>query len=253
MPTGYPRHVKLSPRLLPTLAAIVTVAVTVRLGVWQVSRYHQSQALSQSIHERFEQPPVERIEGSPEALAHRRATLTGRYLDAPAALSAGGLVGGTPGYRLVLPFQLTTGDTLLVDRGWVPVDIDADALAALRVDGEVTESGLLAAAEGRTDLQPEPLDGAERWPLDGDLLLGVLPRVLGPPYAAIAHARGVDHAIVLKVGSPRHEERLNPGDIPIDGYVLPLPKIHHRSYAAQWFAIAAVAALLWLWSSVRKA
>jgi cytochrome oxidase assembly protein ShyY1 len=158
-----------------------------------------------------------------------------------------------PGYRLVVPALQSDDTTLLVDLGWVPADLDTEALHALLPSQVETFDGLLLpATPPTTPATPEREGNIERWPLDGDHLWGILPRALGPPYGAIAAARDVDHPWVLRVGERRHEERLEPAALPVTGYALPLPKVHHRSYAAQWFAIALLAAALWLWSCVRQ-
>ena len=72
----------------------------------------------------------------------------------------------------------------------------------------------------------------------------------------LAASVGVSHYesavdVARRAREERDEERLDPGPLPIEGYSLPLPKTHHRSYAAQWFAIAALALALWLWASLR--
>ncbi len=239
----------LIPRPVPTVAALIVIATTIRLGVWQVHRYYETQIRAESIRGAYQLPPLETLVEHTTDLDNRRAHLRGSFLDAPPALSAGGLVGGLPGYRLVRPFQLMDGPSILVDQGWVPVDSPAASLSEPLPDTVVTLDGLLIGAHGNTDLLPHHVAGIERWPLDGDLLWGILPRVLGPPYGAIAVARGVDIPIVLRAGEALEEERLHPGPLPVTGYVLPLPKIHHRSYAAQWFAIAGGTGLLWLWGS----
>ncbi|MFT4621766.1 MAG: surfeit locus 1 family protein [Myxococcota bacterium] len=242
---------KLAPRAVPTIAALAAFLLTARLGVWQVDRYYESLSIADRIHERWEQPPLTSIGGEPAAIEHRRTTVRGQFIPAPYALSAGGLVGGTPGYRLISPFQIDGGPTLLVDRGWVPVDVTLEQLRSMDPGGEISLEGILAVAEGGGDLRAQVDGEVERWPLAGDRLWGVLPRVLGPPYGAVATARGVDLAVVLRAGELREAERLGPATPPIGGYTLPLPKVHHRSYAAQWFAIAGVVLLLWLWSSLR--
>jgi cytochrome oxidase assembly protein ShyY1 len=238
-------------RPVPTVAMVVVVVATVRLGFWQVSRFFESQAKSVAITAAWERSEVTELPALDDGLNNRRASLTGRVLEEIPALSAGGLVGGLPGYRYVLPFELKGGSTMLVDLGWVPVHADRAQLHGMRPEGVVTLVGLLAIAEGVRSLQPDVVAGMERWPLSGDLLLGVFPRVHGPPYGAIAAARSVDRGLVLRVGEPTEEERLHPGEIPITGYTLPLPKVHHRSYAAQWFAIALGTLLLWAWYSWR--
>ncbi len=251
---GYPAPMKLAPRPVPTLATLVVLGVTARLGIWQVDRYYQSLETAEHMERQWSAPPLESLPLSGhEDLAHRRVAIDGEILDGPRALSAGGLVGGTPGYRLVVPFRSSDGPTLLVDLGWVPADATEQTLTAWSPTGALHAEGLLLpAAPPTTPLQPDVDGNIERWPLDGDRLWGLLPRALGPPYGSVAQARNTDVPWVIKVGERHEEERLEPSAPPIGGYALPLPKIHHRSYAAQWFAIGLLAVALWLWSSLRK-
>lgn len=245
---------RLRPRILPTLAALVVGVVCFRLGIWQLARYDESAAISETMTTAWSETPLTRV-GPGADLAHRRASLEGRWVDTDPAFVTGGLVGGQPGYQLIAIFECDDGTRLLVDRGWVPVSTTPASLAAVHQPGPARITGLLLPISGSTELVPTRTpDGLYRWPLETDLLMGLLPRVLGPPHAAIAAAADPPVGPYLLAVGPavdeaRHRKR---GALPVSGYVLPLPKIHHLSYAAQWFGFAGLALLLWLWSSLRR-
>lgn len=81
-------------RWLPALLILVVVAVTIRLGFWQRDRAHQKEALQASIA-RYEQAVF--LDNRP-------------YND-------------QPGFYVVMPFKLTGGGVVLVNRGWLPRNI----------------------------------------------------------------------------------------------------------------------------------
>jgi cytochrome oxidase assembly protein ShyY1 len=142
-----------------------------------------------------------------------------------------------------------------VNKGWVPVSTTPDIIEDLASQSKPTIEGLLMPVEGSPHIQPIISDnGMPRWPLESDLLYGVLPRVIGLPYAAIAaqEERPVMDYFVA-IGPAYHDAReRKPNALPVTGYSLPLPRIHHLSYAAQWFAFAGIAGLLWLWSTWQR-
>lgn len=244
------------PRPIPTVATVFVALVCARLGVWQLHRYGESAERSAAVLATWNLPPIEALPSSPDpSLVHRRAQLTGRFVVPEVGRVSGGVVGDEPGHQLVAVFQPDAGPALLVDRGWVPVGLPGDEVRALTPEEPVTVEGLLVPAEGPTDLVPrQSPEGAVLWPLHTDLAYGVFPRVVGPPFAAMAAS--VDRPLaplVLRVGPSFEPEQPRPlGALPVGGYVLPLPRTHHLSYAGQWFAFAALAVVLWAWASTRR-
>ncbi len=226
------------------------------LGVWQIRRYGESAARSREILAAWELEPISAIPAAPDpALRHRRARISGTWAVEEPARVSGGVVGGQPGHQVVSRLHQVSGPDVLVDRGWVPFDLSRDRLLALRETGTVTLEGLVVAAEGRTDLRPiRGADGSALWPLETDRAYGLFPRALGPPFGAmVAAAEPPVAPWVLRVGpafEPEHSRPLR--GLPVPGYVLPLPRTHHLSYAAQWFAFAALALALWAWASIRS-
>lgn len=247
---------RLKPRFLPSVAALVVCLVTARLGVWQIQRYATSAEIAASMTAAWELDPLTALHAvPPETLRFRRASLRGRWVPGSGALVRGTPISGMPGYELVSLLALEGGEHLLVDRGWVRTDVSASEIAALhppegsRADDVLVE-GLLVPMDGTSTLRATTgPDGVTRWPLEMDLLWGVFPRAVGLPYASMAAAAGVPVAPVALCLGPRLDEETErrATTVPAPGYVLPLPRTHHLSYAAQWFAFCAFAAVLWLW------
>lgn len=242
------------PRLVPTIAAWTAALFMARLGVWQISRYHESSAKSETMRSAWSLEPLRHLpDGAGAELAWHRATLDGAYVDAVPVLVTGGLVSDEPGYHVILPFETTDGDRILVNRGWVPVTITAPELAALPRPAHV--EGLLVPIEGDATIEPvSSSDGLLRWPLETDVFLGIFQRLLGPPFAAIAsHSITPVVDLALLEGEPLNEERERKrGALPVSGYVLPVPRTHHLSYAAQWFGFASATLAAWAWASYQR-
>ncbi len=248
---------KLEPRWVPSLVALVFVLLFARLGVWQIQRYQQAAALSSTIRAAWELAPLESVDATIAADAiHRRASLHGQWVDPNAALIRGGLVAGIPGYHLIGVFAPTHGPPIVVDRGWVPTSSTREQLDDLAPAGTVDIEGLLVLGAGDSSLQPQASDiGIDRWPMVTDLAYGLFHRVLGPPYGAIARAHPAQplRNLALVQGPMLTDEpdrRLGP--LPVPGYVLPLPRTHHLSYAGQWFAFALGTVALWGWLSRKR-
>lgn len=239
--------------MLPTLAAGFTVVVCGALGVWQIRRYGESTARSEEVLSAWRQEPIVGVPAEADpTLRYRRARVRGRWAEEEAVRFSGGSVGGEPGHQLVAVLDQEDGPPLLVDRGWVPMGLSREGLQALHEAGVVEIEGLLVPAEGRTDLKPTRTEaGALLWPLDTDRAYGFLPRALGPPFGAMVAASPRPLAPwVVRAGEafePDAHRAL--GALPVPGYVIPLPRTHHLSYAAQWFAFAGIALGLWAWAS----
>lgn len=241
------------PRLIPTVVAAFVAVTCARLGGWQLQRYGESQATSEAILSAWNQPPLQGLDPSagPE-LAHRQARVEGAWVPGREVVVRATPVAGEPGYQLIATLALSTGGRLLVDRGWVPMAVTAAELATLDEPGTVVVEGLVVPITGDRSLRAVPgPDGLTRWPLEMDLLWGVLPRAVGLPFASLADAAPEPVVgVALRRGPAlEHEDERRMGPLPVGGYVLPIPQTHHLSYAFQWFAFATLAVLIWAWFS----
>ena len=211
------------------LAAIVGAAVFARLGVWQIDRLHQRQALNATIRARLGAAPVpvESLTGPPASLRFRRAVVHGTPSYNGEALLVQRTMNGSPGVYLLTPVRDARGDTAtLVVRGWVYAPDGATIDRSRWHEGDsLTVDGWLDTlpATGRPDTiagHPDALRRLDRAtlerhagvPLRAVYLWATGPKPAGP--AAAAPAR----------------------------FTLPeLDDGPHRSYAVQWFAFAAIA------------
>lgn len=148
--------------VLPGLLSLLGVAVLAALGTWQLSRKAWKEDLIAEVEAgmRSVPQPIATVVGldldAHSVPEYRPVTARGRFdharelhvfthIDQPR-----GAVGGV-GYWIVTPFTLTGGGTVLVNRGFVPIDRkDPGTRAAGQVAGEVDVRGLTRRAERRS-------------------------------------------------------------------------------------------------------
>ncbi len=222
-------HVK--PRSLAVAAVVLLVAaVCVRLGFWQLSRWHEKQRLNRSQAAALAATPL--LLGSAAApldsVRDRRVELTGRFDERRQVVLAGRAHAGSPGVEVVTPLLLADGSAVLVDRGWLYA---SDAATARPQEfpepGERSVTGLARPIErgaGGAPWRRLPADTLELWSalrLDLDSLAARFPYALAPWFVRQLPGPGV----------PDRPLRLPPRK---------LDEFMHLSYAIQWFVFAAI-------------
>lgn len=227
----------LSRRWLGYLALVVIFAVACTLlSAWQLARRDEARAEIDRVEANWDSAPRPLADVLPSLDSFEAdqkwtpVTMTGRYLDDQQLLARGRPLGGSPGFAVVVPFQLDDGSVFIVDRGWVPVGNEQDApdLVPAPPTGTVTITVRLKPGEpilaGRS--APEGQIASINLPLIADL-------VDEPTY--------VDAYGLLDTEEPAAAVR------PI-ATVRPTPdEGPHLSYAFQWlvFGLMAFIALAW--------
>ncbi|HXF72366.1 MAG TPA: SURF1 family protein [Actinomycetota bacterium] len=217
----------LARRVVPLHLAVVVVASTcVRLGFWQLDRLEQRRAFNALVRAREAMPaePVDRLllPGTEAAAAsYRRAWAEGRYDPGREVLLFGRSLDGAPGSHVLTPLLLPDGRALVVDRGWVPLDVEEPPVAwAAPPSGRVRVEGILLPPESA---DPDALAGGRLERVSLAALARALPYPLLPAY------------LELRRQDPP------PGPLPRPAPPPELTEGPHLSYAVQWFLFAAVA------------
>ncbi|MDE2089426.1 MAG: SURF1 family protein, partial [Gammaproteobacteria bacterium] len=93
------------PRLIPTLATLVMVPFLASLGVWQLNRAHQRQALLNAFEQRTHEPPLplDAALQHPHGTLYRQIVVTGRYDRAHQVLLDNQMHHDQPGYHVFTP------------------------------------------------------------------------------------------------------------------------------------------------------
>jgi len=222
-----------SKRLAKLIGVALFVAVTcVALGIWQIARLHQKQQFNAAVRAGMALPPapVDTLlpDGvDPDAVRYRRAEATGTYDTEHGFVLYGRTQDSQAGNHLLTPLVLSDGRAILVDRGWVPLDIDApDAPLAAPPSGQVDVAGVLFSSEGDPPGAVDAGGAAETTlsRLDLRAIQAQLPYPIAPSY------------LLLQRQTPAQPEGLPEPS--------PLPELSegpHLSYAIQWFTFAAIA------------
>jgi surfeit locus 1 family protein len=223
-------------RAVVLLATVAGVALTARLGVWQLDRAARKQALQASLQTRGALPPLPAAElarsAAQAAAQHdRRIVLTGRWLAARTVFLDNRQMGGRPGFFVLTPLLLAPGDAVIVQRGWAPRDpLDRARVPEVPTpEGEVQVAGSVAPPPGRLYAFEAEEHGRLRQNLDLD-----------------AYAREI--GVALRPLSVRQQAAGAAGDGLLRDWPAPASDLHkHHGYAFQWFALSLLLTGLYVW------
>lgn len=219
------------------VAALATAAGTARLGLWQLDRAAEKQALHDARQRQRALPPLNAAElarrpDEVPAQLHRSVDLQGTWLAAHTVYLENRQMNGRPGFFAVTPLRLDDGSAVLVQRGWLPRDpMDRTRIvAAPPAPGRVAILGRIAPAPGRLYEFEAGASGPIRQNLDLD-----------------AYAR--ETGLLLRPLTVVQEDGQPPPD---DGLLRQWPRpaagVHkHYGYAFQWFALSALILGLYVW------
>jgi surfeit locus 1 family protein len=219
-------------------ATIAGVALTARLGVWQLSRAQQKESLQAAIESRAGLPALANAalaHGAHEADAqlHRRVQLRGRWLGARTVFLDNRQMDGRPGFYVLTPLQLEgRPEAIVVQRGWVARDfVERTRLPAVPTpDGPVELHGRVAPPPARLYEFVAGASGTIRQNLD---------------LTEFARETGL---VLLPMSVLQTEAPAGPSDGLRRDWPRPAVDVHKNlGYAAQWFALAALMTGLYVW------
>ena len=219
------------------LGAIVAVAGTARLGLWQLDRAAQKTRLEQAVNERAQLPPLAagelaRRPDAADAQLHRRTALTGRWMPQYTVALDNRPLHGRAGLVIVTPLELAPGDAVLVQRGWVPRDPqERTRLPVLDTPpGDVRVQGRIAPWPSH---RFELAAAAEQGPIRQNLDAAQVAREAGAALRPLS---------LLQLDGPDARDAL------VREWPVPSQDVwKHHGYALQWFALSALIGGLAVW------
>jgi len=158
----------LKPRWIAAHVVVLVVAVVfVNLGFWQLRRLEDRKLENLVADSRYEAPPAALSDllasagGDLESLRYRRTTLAGEYDPENEVLTRNQVYRDQAGFHVVTPFLINDGTAILINRGWVPLELDVPPIQqALPPDGALEVSGWLSPSQVRPALGPtDPANG----------------------------------------------------------------------------------------------
>jgi len=223
---------------LPTLAAVVVIAVTCLLGNWQLGRGHEKLARAAQWRAYAAQPALDLNATATTGMTGRTVRLEGHF-DATRTILLDNRPGadGRAGFLVLTPLKLATGGAALVLRGWLPRDAqDRTRIAPFSTPaGDITLTGTALAGVPQVYHLGSASEAGQRIRQNADL-----------------------RALAAEFGTPLLplvvEQHSDTGDGLLRDWPAPdLGVERHFGYAFQWFGLAALTLVLWLALGWRRA
>ena len=220
------------------LVALAAMALALRLGFWQLDRAAQKIALQTALDDRGREPPLSAADLARDAAAvpaqtSRRVRLAGTWTADRTVYLDNRQMDGKVGFFVVTPLRLEgRRESVLVQRGWVARNFEQRTRlpSVTTPAGRVEVVGRIAAAPSRM----YEFDAAASGPIRQNVEVASFARETGLellPLAVLESATDTPSGDGLE----RH-------------WPPPATDVQkHYGYAFQWFAIAAVIAVLYAW------
>lgn len=226
------------------LLVIAMIVLMVNLGFWQKHRLESRREFNSEVRARSAEPivPIEAIVagspgGSPQDIVPadvqwRTITAIGTYLRDEQVLIVNRSQGGATGVNVVTPLQLSDGQLVLINRGFVPDTADVPPPAT----GEVEVTGRLRATQRRSLGGLTEPDGqlTELFRVDIPRLAEQLPGPVLPVYVDLLAAEPAQGAIPIPLPDPE------------------LGEGSHLSYMVQWWIFSICVAVGWVFAVRRS-
>ncbi len=213
------------------LLAAIAVVVFISMGFWQLRRLAERQDFNDLLTGRATaaaHPLAEVVAAHPvDDLELRRVQVTGEYVVAEELILLARSYNGLSGHHVLTPLDLGDGTAIVVDRGWVIIDLDTPGRPEFAPpEGQVTVIGTLRKTETRGSFGPV------------DPPTGSLERISRVDIERIDQQVAAD---LLPIYIQLLEQNpAQPDNVPA---LVPLPTPSegpHRGYAAQWFLFSGV-------------
>ena len=219
--------------LITTLLVFAGAALCIRLGIWQLDRLQQRRAFNTQFKMARAEPALDLNKEIPEDITEmewRAVTVTGNYDFANQVALRNQYYDNQPGYHLLTPL-LFGGETIIVDRGWIPADGNStpadwrsyDEAGTVHISGQIRRGQTKPAFGGVADKLPENGAKLAVWNnADLENIASQMPYPVLPVYV-----------------QPETDPSDTAPPIPFQPEV-EITEGPHMGYALQWFTFAAI-------------
>jgi surfeit locus 1 family protein len=222
------------------LAAVLGVALTARLGFWQLDRAAQKTALQQAQEQRSRLPALGAADlsmdlGADAAHWQRAVVVEGRWMADATVYLENRAMNGHAGFFVVTPLVLDDGRAVAVQRGWLPRDLaDRTRIAPYRsADGRLRVRGRIVPEASRLYELGAAASGALRQNLD-----------------LAAYAREIRRPL-LPLVIVQDDDGGGDADGLLRQWPAPAVDVHKNyGYAFQWFGLSGLIAFLYVWFQI---
>lgn len=216
------------------ILCVAAVVAMVNLSLWQFDRLDQRQEFNSRVEQRSTEEVVDVTTldmSTPANSEWRRVGAVGTYRPSDEVLILNRSQGGRAGLNVVTPLELDDGTTLLVVRGFLPLDTDVPPPP----EGTVTVIGTARLSDARrsTDLNTSTGEVREFFRLDIERIAQQIDGTVLPL------------AVYAEASEPAEDASLQPVARPT------LSEGSHLSYAIQWLIFATAVVVGWVLASRR--
>ena len=226
-------------RVIILLAAMAAMALTARLGVWQMSRAEEKLAYQRDLDLQAQLPPLtpQDLVAQPELWqqVHRNIALDGKWIADKTVYLDNRSHQGQPGFWVITPMSWAPGQVVWVQRGWVARD-RTDASKAAPIDtpqDNIKLTGRVALAlsqmtELKSTIAVEPAPGQLR--IQNNLSRQHMQAMVSDKVSGLVIQTGQDSDGLRR-----------------DWPVISQTADKNKGYAFQWFALSGLIAILYFW------
>lgn len=218
------------------LFLLIFFPITVRLCFWQIARAEEKQQILDEYQRRGAEQAMDFTQASQlKDKLYVRVAVQGHYDNETTLLLDNKVRHGKPGYEVVSPFQMASGETILVNRGWVAGSMDRTVLPQIEpVKGTVALTGYFYQSPGK-----QVMLGEDVWD--------------NQPGPIVVQSAAPEH-VSAKLKKPFYPYQLRLDSEQRGGYetgwkIINVKPGMHKGYAFQWGMLAATLVILSLFAS----
>jgi len=224
-------------KIIPTIAALLVVFVTVRLGFWQLDRAHQRDALEVRMLAVQNESPIV-IGGSvidTKRFSDHPAKVQGEWIKEKTLFLDNQVYQGQAGFQVLMPLRIMGSDlSVLVNRGWIRGTNDRSQLPKI-----ITPKGI-QVVEGIIHERTPRVGSVGKIAQNGVIWSQV------EPYAYSVWADLRIQPLILYQTSTAQDGLVRDWPHPGRG------ADRNRGYALQWFSLAAMTLVFWGYHFFRR-
>ena len=222
-----------------TIIAIIAIAGTIRLGIWQLDRLEQRRAFNSRVTAQLEQPELlldDDVLGEDlHNMEYREVLVRGVYDHDQEIALRNQHWGNQWGVHLVTPLKINNSDfAVLVDRGWIPAeDFDSGDWSRFSEPGIVEVQGVIRRSKEKADFgsrsDPVPADGEQRLTAWNFVNIDSISKQVGYPLLPVYVQQAPDETWTVLPYRSEPDFEITEGP--------------HMGYAIQWFTFAVITAV----------
>ncbi len=226
-----------NPSIPGTIALFFLAVVFSTLGLWQSERAVEK-AITESQYRRA--GPVEFESALAEKHRFAQIVVNGHYDPVRHILLDNKILNGHAGVHVFTPFYTLSGKAILVNRGWLPLGADRKILPDIPTPRHQTVL--------RGTLNTVPVPGRMLGPADK------LKRTQWPQLVTYLNLENISNSLQVTLESWVVQLAKTEQSGFEDRHWRPvyLTSAKHKAYAFQWYALACVSVVLWVFNGFRK-